>query len=309
MESLNVYVPSSFLNIFYKLIENREFNGNKLNLFSLKIKDKNFNYSLLIDELTDAVINFCTSSKEYEDACLKNRYGRLSKESREKFREYSKMRREGEKYKDTITKDGELGELILYSLLESHIGAPKILTKMRFKTSTNDPVKRADGIHLFKNSDGYYKLIYGESKLYEDYDKGINEAFKSIDDFKNRDDNNIDTEYNFLINNLDSEFDENKYEEIRKILIPTEEDIEYDTAFAIFVGFEINIPCKIMKKSPIQFREEIKNYITDLVEKKIENIDNLAKKYNLNDNDLFIYLLPFTELNKSKVKILEGILR
>lgn len=309
MESLKVYVQNSFLDIFYRLIENREFDGNKLNLFSLKMKDKNFDYSLLIDELTDTVINFCTSSKEYEVACSKNKYGRLSRESREKFREYSKMRREGEKYKNTTTKDGELGELILYSLLESHMDAPKILTKMRFKTSTNDPVKRADGIHLLKSDEGCYKLIYGESKLYEDYDKGVAEAFKSIDDFKNRDNNNIDTEYNFLISNLDSEFDECRYQEIKKILIPSEEDIEYDTAFAIFIGFEIDIPDTIAKKKSAQFREEMKQYITQLIEPKVLNIENLIEKYNLQDHDLFIYLLPFTELNKSKIKILEGVLR
>ncbi|MGL4873043.1 MAG: HamA C-terminal domain-containing protein, partial [Clostridium sp.] len=266
MESLKVYVQNSFLDIFYRLIENKEFEGYKLNLFSLKIKDRKFDYTLLINELTDTIINFCTSSKEYEIACSERKYGRLSRESREKFREYSKMRKGGQEYKDTTTKDGELGELILYSLLESHMVAPKILTKMRFKTSTNDPVKRADGIHLLKTDDGYYKLIYGESKLYEDYDRGLAEAFKSIDDFKNRDNNNIDTEYNFLISNLDSEFDEVRYQEIKKILIPSEEDIEYDTAFAIFIGFEIDIPDVIAKKNSFHFREEMKTHITQLIE-------------------------------------------
>lgn len=309
MEELKVYVDESFLNIFDRLIENEELDENKLNLFSIKIKDKEFNYSLLISELTDYLINFCTSPKDYIMFYNTHKLGSLSKEAREKFKEYSRLRREGANYQDKHTKDGELGELILYSLLESHLQAPKILTKMRFKTSNNDAIKRSDGIHLLKCDDGYYKLIYGESKLYENIDGGIKKAFESIQEFKSRNDNNIDTEYNFLISNLDSEFTEREYEYVKNILVPNETDIEYDTAFAIFIGFEVEIPEVISNKSPREYKTELKMHLECMIRGKVDLIKNEIINSNLINHELFIYFMPFVELNDSKVKILEGILR
>jgi hypothetical protein len=49
----------------------------------------------------------------------------LSKKARGKFIDYIN------------NKGGELGELLLYCFLESHLKAPKILSKLELKTSTN----------------------------------------------------------------------------------------------------------------------------------------------------------------------------
>lgn len=304
-----VYVDESFLNVFDKLIENHEVVENKYNLFSLKVKDKDFDYNVLINELVDVLVNFCISPKEYEDAYSKRYIGKLSRKARESFREYARLRREGNRYKEQETTDGEVGELLLYALLESHLKAPKILTKMRFKTSNNDPVKRSDGIHMLIGNDGYHKLIYGESKLYKDFNSGINEAFKSISEFKTRDDNNIDDEYNFLISNIDSELIESQYEYVRSVLIPKECDEGYDTAFAIFLGFEIEIQEEIKTIKGREYKINLKKYIRGLVEEKIEYMEKRIDRNKLRDHEIFIYFIPFTNINKTKLKILEGILR
>jgi hypothetical protein len=56
---------------------------------------------------------------------------------------------------------GELGELLLYCFLESHINAPKILTKLEIKTSNQMDVNGADGVHLLQNTDKDYQLVFG----------------------------------------------------------------------------------------------------------------------------------------------------
>ena len=120
--------------------------------------------------LLDPVIDYSISRQVKER--YKNRPVTLSKKAREKFVEYARN-------------NGELGELLLFCFLETHLGAPKILTKLELKTSTSHYVNGADGVHFLKLPDGNYQLIFGESKTYQDIDGAIRDAFKSIYNFKN----------------------------------------------------------------------------------------------------------------------------
>lgn len=309
MEEIQSFVPKNYLNIFNHLMSNSESASYNLDLFSLKISNKEFNYELLIDDLVDRLITFCTCSKKYKEYISSDKAGSLSKTSRKAFRQYINVRRSiatGNELPQTT--DGEIGELMLYSFVESHLNAPKILTKMRFKTSSNDPVKRADGIHLLKLSDNYYELVYGESKLYENLSSGLTDAFSSINDFIKRDNNNINDEYTFLIENIESEFSEEEYNIAKDILIPNENPINIDNAFAIFVGFQINIPEDINELRSIKFQDKLHEHIKSEVTKRFNHIKNKIDEFNLNNYNFYIYLVPFTNLNETKVKILEEVL-
>ncbi|HBI7087077.1 TPA: DUF1837 domain-containing protein, partial [Clostridium perfringens] len=220
--------------------------------------------------------------KKYKEYISSDKSGSLSRSSRKAFRQYISVRRSinnGNSLPKTT--DGELGELMLYSFVESHLNAPKILTKMRFKTSNNDPVKRADGIHLLKLSDDYYELVYGESKLYENLSNGLTDAFSSINDFIKRDNNNINDEYTFLIDNIESEFSEEEYTIAKNILIPNENPISIDNSFAIFVGFQINIPEDINKLKSINFQNKLHEHIKSEVTKRFDHIKNKIDEFNL----------------------------
>ena len=47
---LRIDVPEKFLNLFHKIFENEPIeNGNKLNLFSLKISNNAFSYATLVE--------------------------------------------------------------------------------------------------------------------------------------------------------------------------------------------------------------------------------------------------------------------
>lgn len=305
MDNIEVLVTGSYLDIFDNLISDNKFSSCTLNLYSLKISNKKFNYDLLINDLVDRLITFCTCSKKYKENIKENKIGQLSKESRKLFREYNKNTSES-KLKET--RDGELGELMLYSFAESHLNAPKLLTKMRFKTSTNDPVKRSDGIHLLKVDDDCFEIVYGESKLYKDLTSGVSAAFSSINEFINRDNNNITDEYAFLIDNIESEFSDKEFELVKDIIIPNENGIDIDNSFAIFVGFEININFDKDSLNGCEFRKRLQGNIKIEVTNKINYIQSKINEYELNDYNFYIYFVPFTNLNESKVMILEEIL-
>ena len=310
MVELPIYVGKEYLNIFDHLIKDEVVDSFNLNLFSLKISNCEFEYNLLIDELVDRLVTFCTDSKMFLEYKENNKIGRLGRESRKLFRKYIDVKRSNENSTSLEkTTDGELGELMLYSFAESHLNAPKILTKMRFKTSSNDPVKRADGIHLIKKDENYFEVAYGESKLYQNLATGLTDAFSSINDFIKRDNNNINDEKTFLINNISYEFNDEQYNILKNILIPNEnEEMYLEDSFIVFVGFEIDIPDEINKLKGPKFRDALHQHIKNKVESKISHIQKKVKDFSLHKYNFYIYLVPFTNLNETKVKILNDIL-
>ncbi len=76
-------------------------------------------------------------------------------------------------------RSGELGELLLYMLIEWVLKAPIVACKMYLKTSQQMPVHGVDGIHLGYETD---KLImhWGESKLHQTLASALDDISSSI---------------------------------------------------------------------------------------------------------------------------------
>lgn len=164
-------IKDDFLDLFYNDLCNEALeNNNTLNLFTLKVKNNAFSYDELINELGNKLCYFALSRKQVDELKQADKFNDLVKKAKAKLKHHA-------------DNEGELGEILLYCLLESHLNAPKILTKLELKTNSNDYVKGADGVHLLKLSDTDYQIVLGESKLNSDISKGVYEAFGSISKF------------------------------------------------------------------------------------------------------------------------------
>lgn len=277
-----------------------EYKKNKLNLFVLKINSNEFDYELLIDMLLDPVIDYSISRQVKEK--YKNKPATLSKKAREKFVEYARNK-------------GELGELLLFCFLETHLGAPKILTKLELKTSTSHYVNGADGVHFLKLPDGNYQLIFGESKTYQDIDNAIRSAFKSIYNFKNGindkgdEKSGIRYEKSLISDNLFKEtFSDEERAFLDTLIYPTKErKFDVDDAFGIFIGFQINISEEEKALPTTDFRELIKKRVSDEVSKYSESIQKKIIDNKLQGHNFYIYVLPFTDIDSKRTKIMEAI--
>lgn len=273
---------------------------NKINLFSLKINANEFDYQILQENLLEPLIDFSLSRAVKAE--FKEKPAMLSKKAREKFIDY-------------IRNKGELGELILYSFLETHLKAPKILSKLELKTSTSHYVNGADGVHFLKLENGNYQLIFGESKTETGITKGITDAFKSIYEFKNEINNNgqkksgLPYEKSLISDHLGNEtFSEDEKMLIKSIIKPSRDsDFDVDDAFGIFIGYEIIISDADKKLSNSDFRDKIKNDIKNEVESKFEHITRKIEEHQLFGHNFYIYILPITELNDNRMKIQKGI--
>ena len=277
-----------------------KYKKNKLNLFVLKINSNEFDYDLLIDMLLDPVIDYSISRQVKER--YKNRPATLSKKAREKFVEYARN-------------NGELGELLLFCFLETHLGAPKILTKLELKTSTSHYVNGADGVHFLKLPDGNYQLIFGESKTYQDIDGAIRDAFKSIYNFKNgiNDKGNqksgIQYEKSLISDNLFKEaFSDEERDFLESLIYPTKNrNFDVDDAFGIFIGFQIDVSDEEKGMPTADFRKLVKSRVDDEVSKCLASIQQKIVENKLQGHNFYIYVLPFTDINSKRKKIMEAI--
>ncbi|MCA0346231.1 MAG: DUF1837 domain-containing protein [Actinobacteria bacterium] len=198
---------------------------------------------------------------------------------------------------------GEGGEVILYSLLEGHLGAPKVLSKMELKTSSDHYVHGSDGVHLLRVDDGSYQLIFGESKMYGDagtlgasVKRGITAAFESIGKV-HQEGFNFDT---WLVDSelLKEQLDPEKLEALSAIILPSDggSGIKKHNAFGIFVGYEVDVSDV---KSENMGLDEIETELKKRADKAIAAEHDLIRAEITNRGlgiyPFHIYAIPFAK--------------
>lgn len=292
---LRTDVQNDFLNLFSKIIENEPLeNENRLNLFVLKITNNSFSYETLTEELGNILTTYALSRSTYDELCSQKKYASLVIKAKEKLRKAK-------------NNDGELGEILLYCMLESHLNAPKLLTKLELKTAANNYVNGADGVHLLKIDDSTYQFVFGESKLNSSLQTGIYEAFKSINNLLEKDLNKLRYEISLVNSNILKETATEESTILKKLLIPTENDenLNIDHSFGIFFGFDIPISNEERKMKNSDFRTLMNGKIEKAVRDVLTTLNNQIKKNEFIGYNFYIYIIPFSELDVVRKKIIE----
>jgi len=302
----SIHNKEQFLSLFYAPeIDSFEVSTKtKLSLYVLRIDGGKFDYEAMYEELGNASISYVFSRQKFDDI---------------KSETYSKHVRQAQAlFRKTDVNDGEGGELFLYCFLETHLDAPKILSKMELKTSSNDYVKGADGIHLLDLGDGNYHLIFGESKMIGDssekrssFRKAIADAFKSI---KKVEREGFSSEISLVDSNLMKEsFSLETVDFLKGIIKPNARDVSVtkNNAFGIFVGFEVDInDWDLQSMTDDIFKQSIKNACKDMVIERYDYIKEQIEKENLEGYHFYIYAIPFIKkgdetIDKTRKKIIE----
>ena len=287
-------VKETFLDLFYHDIENLQLDkSNTINVFTLKVKNNAFAYDELVQFLSNQLYHFALSRTEVQQLIDAKEYASLVSKAQDKLRRYS-------------SNEGELGEILLYCLLESHLNAPKILTKLEIKTAKNDYVKGADGVHLLKISEADYQLIFGESKLNSKLQTGIYEAFGSLS--KLLSENKIEFEIGLINSQLIKETaNPELYKFLKNVIIPNarENKINTDYSFGIFLGYEVEINDEESSKPNNEFRTHIRQKIKEEVENIIDSINFQINKSEFTGYNFHIYVIPFSNLAEKRKEIIQ----
>ena len=119
----------------------------------------------------------------------------------------------------------------------------------------------------------------------------------------------ITFEKNLISDNLQKEFDEEDEKFLTKLIYPTSEsDFFVDDAFGIFIGYETVITQEEKQLSNSEFRKIMKQKILDEISKISVNINTKIESKKLTGHNFYIYIVPFTEIEKERIEILGEIL-
>lgn len=202
---------------------------------------------------------------------------------------------------------GEGGELLLYSFLEGHLGAPKILSKMELKTSSEHYVHGTDGVHLFEAAEGDYQLIFGESKMYGDATgrvgssakRGVQAAFASMGKVQ-EDDFDFDT---WLVESelLKESLDPAKIELLATILLPPASGgavVTKSNAFGVFIGFELDVTkYPFAEHTTGEIEEHLRDIALSAITDQVDTIKAEIQNRGLGGYQFHIYAVPFLKRN------------
>jgi hypothetical protein len=124
-------------------------------------------FQILAQMLVHSIITYCFGAKKRENLTAVEA-AQLFTSARNLFRKYENA--------------GQAGEVLIYFLLESVLGAPQILQKMPVTTNPAEERKGTDGLHAKWNPElGLLDLFFAESKLYQSFSKALVDAFASME--------------------------------------------------------------------------------------------------------------------------------
>lgn len=128
----------------------------------------------LCRELVLHVVRYCFSASARDAVSIKRQGDPDSIEA--------EMGLQARDYFRKMNSSGEVGELLLFFILEALFKAPQLVAKMELKTNPNDEVKRSDGLHFGWDDKTNKAILYiGESKIYQSIYGALDDAFSSLE--------------------------------------------------------------------------------------------------------------------------------
>ncbi len=288
-----------FDSVFVEVENNKTLNlinNNCLRLFCLDIANNEFMYTSLHQFLQKNIGRYVFSRSTIENFRAEGEEEAIGLRAIELLRKANNSKDKGA--------GGELGEILLYIFLEQKLNAPKILSKVELKTTSNQYVFGSDGVHLLCLEDingSNYQLVLGESKIKGSLEEAVDDAFTSI----SKAITNYDNELRLVEKNILAEsFDENTAEFITSLIIPSKRDrsLNVDNAFGIFLGYSLGLDKTSYSNA------EFKNAAVKKMESDIQNIiPYIEKKINasrLLSYSFYFFLLPFNKAADDRAAII-----
>lgn len=200
----------------------------------------------------------------------------------------------------------ELGDIILYILLEQNLNAPKVYNKIELVSTTNNNIVNQGGVHLLTldSAESKYKVIVAKSNVVGDLRTAIDNAFSVIVTA------NKDTakEYKLLDSSvLNLSFEPQIAEYLRSIIIPTKRKagVNISNAFAVFLGYSISVDSA--QYNADDFPKAVEAKMAEDIQNQIDYIKEKIAAENLNGYAFYFYLIPFNDADCEKITIMQNL--
>ncbi|MBA0203914.1 DUF1837 domain-containing protein [Pectobacterium brasiliense] len=188
------------------------------------------------------------------------------------------------------TAKGELGELILFTLIDVYLEAPKILSKLSFKTSRRVAVFGADAVHAQYVNDNLF-IYFGESKLHKNFNGAAADAVTSIKSAREK----FRDEFDLIESHLDfPDMTEHQMDDIMEFINPYSGNDHTEKILSpCFIGF--------VDEDTYQNSSNEHDFLNNYVEVAKKHTDNYFNKLvgqKLDIKQSSLLLLPFSSIDE-----------
>lgn len=189
-----------------------------------------------------------------------------------------------------IDTSGEVGELLLFCLLESVLMAPQMICKMELKTNSKDEVKGSDGIHMnWNDAEKCLNVFIGESKLYTDIGDALDSVFDSVNDFieKKRQQEELG-----LVTSHFKHATPGFRDEVHAYLSGDHADKVFKITYACLVGWDWKKYAE-MATSPEKFKQEFTTHYASYKPNIVNLLEHRIKKHGHSHLNYQFFFIPF----------------
>lgn len=279
------------LNFFKKDFINQEIFGNHILIRNTgdSIRERDF-LKLIFDHIIPFVLNYdeYQNKESLEGAELAAKFTKIINNAKSKFQQ-----------KNELT--GEVGELILFLLLESE-GITKLVSKMRLKTDSEMPVLGADAVHV-QAKNGEIIFHFGESKMYDNFSGALRSAISSEEGLEGKEE---DMEFDIIMKHIDVSKFGNFTEKILDYLDPYFENKEnMKQSYPVFIGYDWKILKNLTKRGSTKLTEYLHDEYTKEIEINSKKISEKILKSKIQGNDFTFYVIPFVDVANFRKSFLE----
>jgi len=200
-------------------------------------------------------------------------------------------------------RSGELGELLLYMLIEWVLKAPIVACKMYLKTAQQMPVHGVDGIHLGYES-GKLIMHWGESKLHQTLHSALDDIASSISGFVG-DPSKYDNEVRIVRSNMNlGSLDADARQAIKNYFNPYKaESNNFVESYACLAGFDSKLYDSVAHLDPSESESAFRTaYETKRIESACTLIAEKVKAAGLEQYRFSYFLLPFPSVDEARAK-------
>ena len=283
-----------FENVFIEVPQDNNLgllNNNHIKTFHFNIENNKFTYLGLNKYLLKNIGRYIYSRMQMDEFETSDEKELIALKAIEKLKESG--------FSDEKLGD-ELGNIIVYILLEKILNAPKLYTSIECSDANLDKA----GVHLLKLSseDENFQMIFSKSNITNNLKDSIDNAFKNIF-LLNK---SLSKHYSFLETSILSQnFDEATSRQLEKIITPQKRtnDISVSNAFGLLIGYSIQTNKNVDNKS------YVKNIKEQMIKDLQEQLPYIISKINalkMQNYSFYIYLIPFDDASNDKTFIMKN---
>lgn len=205
------------------------------------------------------------------------------------------------KFQKTNLLTGEVGELILFLLLESQ-NISRVISKIRLKTNPEMPIHGVDAIHV-QIDNGNIILHYGEAKMYNNFNDGLRSSIESIEKL---DDKQKDIEIDLIRTNIDGSKFGLHTNKIIELLNPYADNKEnLMTKHPIFIGYDWDVLNDLLKRNGKPLTDYLREEYAQAQTNYSNNIRSKVENSKIKEKSFHFFILPFKDVGKFRASFLE----